>query len=134
MDVVAIQRATMLVALLTAGLAEAACPLDEVAVSGVVVDARDGTPIADAAVEAAWNERSAGRMSVTRQSAADGGFALRILFDTYSGRTLAGRDICEAQLDSVDLAVEMSGYAGVRATLPRASVAEPQRVELRPAP
>jgi hypothetical protein len=134
MDLVAIPRAAMLVALLTAGLAQAACPLDEAAVSGVVVDARDGTPLAGASVEAAWDERSAGRMSVTRQSGADGGFALRILFDTYSGRTLAGRDVCEAQLESVDLAVELGGYAGVRATLPRESLAEPQRIELRPAP
>jgi hypothetical protein len=127
-------RCALMFAMLATGIVQAACPLDEVSVAGIVVDARDGTPLPGAAVEAGWDERSAGRMSVSRQSAADGGFALRILFDTYSGRTLAGRDVCEAQLESVDLAIELSGYAAARATLPRASLSEPQRFELRPAP
>lgn len=128
-----IPHSAILIALLAAGVARAACPLDEVAVTGIVVDADAGTLLAGASVEAAWDERSAGRMSVTRQSAADGSFALRILFDTYSGRTLAGRDVCEAQLGSIDLTVEAAGYAVARSSVPRASLTEPQRIELSPA-
>jgi len=124
----------MLIAALVAGIAQAACPLDEVVVSGTVVDARDGRPLAAATVEAGWNERAAGRMRVTRQTAADGAFTLRILFDTYSGRTLAGRDVCSAQLESLDLAVELSGYSAIRTTLPRAGVTQAQRFELSAAP
>ena len=123
----------MLAALVMAGTAQAACPLQDLIVTGSVVAAGDGAAIAGASVEAAWDERATGRMQLTRESATDGSFSLRIAFDTYSGRTFGGRELCEAQLETIELSVTRSGFRPLRRTQPRASLAEPLRVELSPA-
>ena len=120
-------------ALLAADAARAACPLDQVLVEGAVVSAADGSPVAGASVEAGWDERAAGRMGITRESGADGAFSLRIAFDTYSGRTLTGRDVCEATLERLDLRVAHPRFRAATRTLQRAQLAEPLRIELAPA-
>ncbi len=119
--------------LLAVGLARAACPIAETRLEGVVVSAADGTPVAGATLEAGWDERAAGRMAVARESGADGAFALRIAFDTYSGRTLAGRDVCEAQLQAIDLRIEHPGFRPLERRIARAAFGEALRIELRPA-
>jgi hypothetical protein len=111
----------------------AACPLDVVDVFGVVVAASDGTALAGASLDAGWDERAAGRMAINREAGADGAFALRIAFDTYSGRTLAGRDVCAARLAQLDLRVEHAGFRPLQLTLPRAELRQPLRLELQPA-
>lgn len=128
-------RAAAVAALLLwgAGAARAACPLDQLLVEGVVVSSADGTPVAGASVEAGWDERAAGRMGITRESGADGAFSLRIAFDTYSGRTLAGRDLCEATLQQLDLQVTHPRFRASARSLPRAQLASPLRIELAPA-
>lgn len=126
--------ALSLAATLATGAAHAACPIDETRLEGVVVSATDGTPVAGAALEAGWDERAAGRMSVSRESGADGAFLLRIAFGTYSGRTLAGRDVCAAVLQVVDLRVEHEGFRPLERRVQRAAFGEPLRIELRPAP
>jgi hypothetical protein len=120
--------------LLAAGSVQAACPLEETLVEGVVASSADGQPIAAASVSAGWDERAAGRMSLVRESAADGRFALRIAFDTYSGRTFTGRDVCDGRLQSLDLRVEADGFRAEARTLSRAELAQPLRIELRPGP
>lgn len=119
--------------LLGAGAAHAACPLDQVLVEGVVVSAADGAPVAGASVEGGWDERAAGRMGITRESGADGAFSLRIAFDTYSGRTLTGRDVCNASLERLDLQVTHPRFRASSRTLPRAQLDQPLRIELAPA-
>jgi hypothetical protein len=131
-------RAARALALLSGGLlaaaaARAACPLDVVDVTGVVVGAGDGVPLAGAALDAGWDERAAGRMGITREAGADGAFSLRIAFDTYSGRTLTGRDVCDARLEALDLRVEHAGFRPLTRTLPRAELRQPLRLELQPA-
>jgi hypothetical protein len=111
----------------------AACPLDQVLVEGMVVSSADGAPVAGASIEAGWNERAAGRMGISRESGADGTFSLRIAFDTYSGRTLTGRDLCEAALQQLDLRVTHPRFRAASRTLPRADLAQPLRIELAPA-
>jgi hypothetical protein len=131
-------RAPRPLAALALGLAacgaRAACPLDETSLEGVVVSAADGEPVAGATLTAGWDERAAGRMSLVRESAADGRFLLRIAFDTYSGRTFTGRDVCDGRLERLDLRVEAEGFAAAERSLPRAELAEPLRIELRPGP
>lgn len=126
--------ALTLAAALATGTARAACPIAETRLEGVVVSATDGTPLAGAELEAGWDERAAGRMSVSRESGADGAFLLRIAFGTYSGRTLAGRDVCEAVLQGVDLRVRREGFRPLERRVPRTAFGEPLRIELRPAP
>jgi hypothetical protein len=127
-------RATVAVVLLWgAGAARAACPLDQILVEGVVVSSSDGAPVAGASVEAGWDERAAGRMGISRESGADGAFSLRIAFDSYSGRTLTGRDLCEATLERLDLQVSHPRFRPSSRTLPRAQLAAPLRIELAPA-
>lgn len=126
------RRLPALALLLATAGARAACPLEETLVEGVVVSAADGRPVADASLSAGWDERAAGRMNLVRESAADGRFALRIAFDTYSGRTFTGRDVCDGQLQSLDLRVEATGFRALERTLTRAELAEPLRIELRP--
>jgi hypothetical protein len=120
--------------LLGAAATHAACPIAETRLEGVVVSAADGTPVAGATLEAGWDERAAGRMSVSRESGADGAFLLRIAFGTYSGRTLAGRDVCEAVLQAVDLRIEREGFEPQQRRLQRAAFGEALRIELRPGP
>jgi hypothetical protein len=119
--------------LIAASQARAACPLDVVDVTGVVVAASDGAPLAGASLDAGWDERAAGRMGITRESGADGGFSLRIAFDTYSGRTLTGRDVCDARLGELQLRVAFAGFRPLTRTLPRADLRQPLRLELQPA-
>jgi hypothetical protein len=121
-------------ALLASAAAPAACPLDEQVLTGTVLSAADDAPVGGAAIEASWNERAAGRMSISREADAAGGFELRIAFDTYSGRTLAGRDVCDARLQSLDLEVSRTGFRNLRRTLTRAELAQPLQLQLRPAP
>jgi hypothetical protein len=114
-------------------LAQAACPLQDAVLGGSVVSAADGTPVAGAAIEASWTERAAGRMSLNRNAGADGAFSLRVSFDTYSGRTITGRDICEAKLASVSLVVSHAGFDTLETEVAAAQFAAPLRLELRPA-
>jgi hypothetical protein len=89
--------------------------------------------VAGATLEAGWDERAAGRMTVSRESGADGAFALRVAFDTYSGRTLAGRDVCEAQLQAIDLRIEHPAFRPLERRIARAAFGEALRIELRTA-
>jgi hypothetical protein len=124
--------AVAIAALLVVGAVRAACPLDVVDVAGVVVAASDATPLPAASLEAGWDERAAGRMTISREAGADGAFSLRIAFDTYSGRTLAGRDVCDARLADLDLRVEHAGFRPLIRSLPRAELRQPLRLELQP--
>ncbi|MCE3004328.1 MAG: carboxypeptidase-like regulatory domain-containing protein [Xanthomonadaceae bacterium] len=126
-------RVLAIAALAAAGIARAACPIAETRLEGIVVSAADGSPVAGATLEAGWDERAAGRMTVSRESGADGAFALRVAFDTYSGRTLAGRDVCEAQLQAIDLRIEHPAFRPLERRIARAAFGEALRIELRTA-
>lgn len=96
----------------------AQCPLAEYTIAGRVVDA-SGRPIPGSRIVATWTERAAGQVSNQRESDADGAFAIRIPFDTFSGRTFLGEARCEATLDRVTLTVTSAGYR------PRVETIEP---------
>ena len=116
---------------LGSALALAACPLQDVTLNGRVVAARDGVAIEQANVEVFWEERAAGLMSVARQTDSDGTFSLRVSFDTYSGRTFIGREVCEASLQSVRLVAGKDGFAPAEREIAAQQFGEAQRIELR---
>jgi hypothetical protein len=89
--------------------ASAACPLRDYVIAGVVVDP-SGDAVGGVLVTTTWEERAAGSLTNERETGADGRFEVRVAFDTYSGRTLTGRDRCEAALDEITLIFRRSGY------------------------
>jgi hypothetical protein len=128
------RRPLLLISLLGAsfaGMARAACPLQELEVVGFVRDA-DGAPIAGAAVEASWEEKAAGTVSTRRESVGDGSFLLRIAYDTYSGKTFTGKDKCETRIATAALVVTHEGHAPLRRSLELESLDAPLELTLTP--
>lgn len=126
------RRLLLLISLLGAafaGLASAACPLEEVEVVGFVRDG-EGAPIAGAAVEASWEEKAAGIVSTRRETVGDGSFLLKVAYDTYSGKTFTGKDRCETRIGTASLVVTREGYAPLRQDLKLAPLEAPLELTL----
>ncbi len=87
--------------------AAAKCEMFEYQASGKVTT--KNSPIADATIQANWVERGS-NMSSSAYTDRNGQFELKVLFDSFSGRTLLGREKCEAKLTSVKLKVVKTGY------------------------
>ncbi len=109
--------------------ASAACPLRDYVIKGIVVGT-SGEPVGGVQVTTNWEERVAGRLSNERETEADGRFEVRVAFDTYSGRTLTGRDRCEATLDEVTLIFRRSGYRVRQLVIDPDNVESPLIVQL----
>lgn len=120
-----------LLAFALAGVAFGACPLRDYRISGLVVDP-NGAPLAGVVVTTTWEERSAGTLSNERETGSDGRFDVRVSFDTHSGRTLTGRDRCEAALDEVRLEFRRSGFGVRELRVDPGSVDGPLTVQLVP--
>jgi hypothetical protein len=89
--------------------AHAACPLRELTIDGVIVDAA-GQPVAGATIETRWTEKNPGLLSNRRESDPGGRFQLRVQFDPFAGKTFSGKDRCDFPFDQIELAVTRGGY------------------------
>jgi hypothetical protein len=122
--------ALLLALAMTSDRAHADCTLVDWSVEGVVVDA-DGAPVADAQVEARWEERENGTMSNRRDADALGRFSNPVQFDPYSGRTFGGTEKCEAELEAVTLVVSKRGFRTTEMRVVPDQVDGPVRVVLQ---
>jgi hypothetical protein len=123
-------RAVLVALLFLAGTAvHAACPLRDYVIAGIVVDPA-GSPVGGVMVTTTWEERSAGSLSNERETATDGRFEVRVAFDTFSGRTLTGRDRCEAALEEITLTFRCSGYRVRQLNIDPDNVESPLLVQL----
>jgi hypothetical protein len=123
-------RAVLVATLLMAcAVVHAACPLRDYVIAGMVVDP-SGDPLGGVMVTTTWEERNAGSLSNERETGADGRFEVRVAFDTYSGRTLTGRDRCEAALEEITLIFRRSGYRVRQLNLDPDNVESPLLVQL----
>lgn len=110
-------------------VADAACPLREYVVPGVITG--PAGPVAGATVEAEWEEKSIGTASTRTTSGADGRFVLTIQFDTYSGRTFGGTDKCESALDEAQVRVSAPGFDGAQRAIDLGGEIDELAIELR---
>jgi hypothetical protein len=110
----------------------AACTLEEVTFRGVVVDA-DGNPVPNAVLDTRWSEPAAGDLSNRRTSAPNGAFDVKLAYDTFSSRSFGGKEKCEFKLQRVEVNATRSGFKPEKLRFEMAALAEPVRIELRPA-
>ncbi len=89
--------------------ARAACPLRDLTLDGVVVDAQ-GQPVAGATIETRWTEKLPGEISNRRESGADGRFQVRVQFDPFAGKTFTGKERCDFALEAIELSVTRDGF------------------------
>jgi hypothetical protein len=93
--------------LAASGSASAACNLQEHMITGIVTT---GTaPVANAVIEANWDEKQSGGASTRTKSQPDGRFTLTIVFDPYSGRSIGGDDRCDSKLTQVRVSARAAG-------------------------
>lgn len=95
----------------TTSIVHAECALVDHRVTGSVTSANQ--PIANATVQASWNE---GRAEMLSSAATDatGQFELKIRFDSASGRSILGKEKCEGKLGVASVRVSKSGYKAKR--------------------
>ena len=85
--------------LAASGSANAACNLREYMITGLATSG--DAPVANAVIEASWDEKQSGGASTRTKSGADGRFTLTIVFDPYSGRSIGGNDRCDSPIGDV---------------------------------
>lgn len=128
----AIALVCALLAISVTPVAAAQCALEEVTFRGVVADA-NGAPVAGAVLDTRWTEPSGGDLSIRRTSAADGAFDVKLAYDTFSGKSFGGKQKCEFKLERIEVAATRPGFRPETRRLAMTELAEPVRIELRPA-